>query len=176
MSSAPTDYTVVQMLAHVMGLAQHLEQAIKMGSRPYGTDEDVSLPERLVRLRRSARHITDEYFPSGSGVDAPIEIDWVRSHVQDKRSRSEGQRIVVIVPYHHMDEHGSYSHWCHYRVEFRPQFNNEYDLCIRSTGDGSTPEDREYIGEVVMETLSSHAPRPLTDWADEIEVVAGTRL
>ena len=64
-----------------------------------------------------------EYLPSGSGLDGRIGIDYARSN---------DNRIVIDVEYHHMNEVGMYDGWTNHSIVITPHLIHNID--IRITG------------------------------------------
>lgn len=69
--------------------------------------------EWLERHDAALREIERDELPHGSGIDSGCTID---------REASGIDRIIVVVPFHCMDENGFYCGWRDYRVTVRPSF------------------------------------------------------
>ena len=79
--------------------------------------------------------------PRGSGIDSGISLD-------SKKSTSE--KLVFLVPYRHMDEHGYYDGWTDYKVTVRASLVHELDIRIRGRDRNGT---RDYLADVIGQWL-----------------------
>jgi hypothetical protein len=82
-----------------------------------------------------------EYLPSGSGLDGHIGIDYARSN---------DNRIVIDVEYHHMNEYGMYDGWTNHSIIIKPHFVWGFDL--RVTGKDRN-DIKEYLANLFTEAL-----------------------
>lgn len=91
--------------------------------------------ERLELIEKSL-------LPSGSGIDRGTKIDLEKSH---------GNKVVLIVDYHHMDENGYYDGWTSHEITIRPSLLFDFDLSI---GGRNRNEIKDYLAEVYQYCLS----------------------
>jgi hypothetical protein len=75
--------------------------------------------------------------PSGSGIDQGTKVDL---------ERSTDRKIVMLAPFHHMDEDGYYDGWTYHDVIVTPTFDGAN---IRVTG-----RDRNGIKDYLRETYA----------------------
>ena len=91
-----------------------------------------------------AEQYVRENFPRGCGIDNGTELD----------TGSSANRIVLNVPYHHMDEQGYYDGWTTYRVVVKADLAWGYDMRV-------TGRDRNgikgYLAELFAYELGSEA-------------------
>lgn len=59
--------------------------------------------------------------PRGSGIDCGTELDM---------DRSNPNKLVFIVSYHHMDEHGGYDGWTEHKIIVVPDLAFQFNLGI----------------------------------------------
>lgn len=83
--------------------------------------------------------------PSGSGFDHGTKIDL---------ERCNGERIVLLVGFHHMDEYGSYDNWTDHAVTVRPSFDG-INLSISGRNRNGI---KEYIHECYYWALKEEEP------------------
>lgn len=106
--------------------------------------------ERLDRRDWAARHraslqwIGDNLLPSGSGIDRGTTINV---------ERSTGDRLVLDVPFHHMDGSGFYCGWTDYQIIVRPDWSG-----IRVDVKG---RDRNGIKDYLAETYEDQLTRTI---------------
>ena len=87
-----------------------------------------------------------ECLPSGSGYDGTITLD----------QQSTPTNVILMVPFHHMDEHGGYDGWETYKVNVRPTFTGDgMDIRIR----GGRKDHREFIAEHIGYDLAQPMPK-----------------
>lgn len=85
--------------------------------------------------------IQKDALPGGSGIDCGTVIDL---------ERSTADKIVLVVQFHHMGDHGMYDGWTTHRVIARPAFEG-----IRVLVTGSNRNSiRDYLAEVYQFALS----------------------
>lgn len=114
----------VQALSEALQAAANCEKALNRS-------------EWLQRHRATIASILREA-PSGSGIDNGTKLD---------EQRTGTQRIVFVVDWHRMNEHGSYCGWRTYRVTLRPTFSGvDVDVTGRDNGDGT----KDYLAEVYL--------------------------
>jgi hypothetical protein len=95
--------------------------------------------ERLEKLRKN-------FLPSGSGIDRGTKIDV---------TRSTDDRIVFTASYHHMDEHGMYSHWTDHTITVQASFIYGFTLTIS----GKDYNDiKEYLRDTFRSALEAPCP------------------
>jgi hypothetical protein len=79
--------------------------------------------EWLARHAETLATIEREALPSGSGIDSGTRVDM---------ERSTPEKLVLLVPFHHMNDHGFYIGWSDYAVTVRASL--VYGLDIRVSG------------------------------------------
>jgi len=85
--------------------------------------------------------IQEYHLPSGSGVDRGCTVDL---------EKSTGDRIIIHIEYHHMNDGGMYDGWTEYTVTVTPAFDG-FNLRIS----GRNRNDiKEYLGDLFYESLS----------------------
>lgn len=88
--------------------------------------------------------------PSGSGFDGDPDL-----------LVNKEKRIVIDLPYHHMDKHGGYDGWVTYRCTITPSFIGTIDVVVRVHGYNATARKhaddsfKDYVAEVLTEALLS---------------------
>ncbi len=95
------------------------------------------------RHEESLIELTNNYLPSGSGIDSGCEIDLKKS----------GQnKIVINSSYHAMNEHGYYDGWYDFKVTVKSHLILEIDLKI--TGKfGKYGDVKEYLYDIFHHAL-----------------------
>jgi len=89
----------------------------------------------VADARRIIEHLVKNHLPSGSGVDAGCEVIEGKTNLE---------KLVLSVPFHHMDEHGGYDGWSVYRVTVQETF---IGLCAHATG--GRKSERDYVRELI---------------------------
>lgn len=85
---------------------------------------------------------TKRYLPSGSGFDLGTQI---------LLSVSNSSRIVLMISFHHMDEHGGYDGWTHHRVTVRPDLLTGISITVS----GRNRNDiKDYIADTLWHCLT----------------------
>ena len=105
-------------------------------------DEKPHLAEWIQKHQDAADEIARDYLPRGSGFDSGTLIDW---------ARSRPERVVLLVGFHRMDEHGMYSGWCEYTVTVRASL--VFGIDLRVTGPNADGL-RDYVAECVRDALT----------------------
>ena len=82
--------------------------------------------------------IAKNQLPSGSGIDCGTKIDI---------DASNGEKIVLLCEFHHMNDSGYYDGWTSHKVIITPSLQFEFDIKI-------TGRDRNRIKEYLIETYS----------------------
>lgn len=164
--SLDQQYTFIGIVAHMVGRIQMLNRGIASVGGPdnsYARGDVI----RVDRINHAILTLCRDYLPSGSGFDAGTSLLIDESHVSDRKATKSGQVLRFYTQFHHMDEHGSYSHWTEHNVDVRPQFEGEYDVRVGGPNSG-TDEDRRYVEDAMIEHFSSHdvRPRTLAEWID----------
>jgi hypothetical protein len=85
--------------------------------------------------------ISDDYLPSGSGIDHGTSVDL---------GRSTGSELVLLADYHHMDEGGCYDGWTEHEVLASPTFDG---FSVDVSGPNRN-DIREYLGDVFHSALA----------------------
>lgn len=81
-----------------------------------------------------------DQLPSGSGLDRGTKIDL---------DRSRADRIVLIAPFHHMNEHGHYDGWTDHVIIVRPAFGG-IQVDVRGRNRNGI---KDYLAEVYHHAL-----------------------
>lgn len=90
---------------------------------------------------QSIRDLMDEYLPHGSGIDGQNTIDY---------DKSNGDRIVLGVSFHHMNDVGMYDGWTEHTITVRPSLAFGCDLTI---GGRDRNGIKDYLGDIFSEAL-----------------------
>jgi len=119
--------TVAQIIAREI---ERLERVMKDPAHPnYQKNRDDA--------RATIEHAEREHLPSGSGFDSGCEVD---------REKSGPEKLVIRVPFHHMDENGGYDGWEHYVVIATPSFHGDGLTIVVK---GGRKDHREYVADQV---------------------------
>ena len=86
--------------------------------------------------------LVKNHLPSGSGIDSGTAIDL---------DKSTGEKLVLTLSYHHMDEMGGYDGWTEHTITVRPSLLFGIDLTI-SGRDRNRIKD--YLYEVYQYALT----------------------
>jgi hypothetical protein len=82
-------------------------------------------------------HDLEAILPSGSGIDQGITIDL---------EESTEHKIVLVVPYHHMDDNGFYDGWSTWKLTITPTFQG-FDIDSELTDEATHTRFDEETGE-----------------------------
>lgn len=97
--------------------------------------------EWLKRHTDSIRKIEREWLPSGSGIDSGTTVDL---------DRSTPIHLVLLAPYHHLNDQGCYDGWTKYQINVRPTFNG---ICVSISG-RDRHQVKDYLADVFQDCLS----------------------
>lgn len=86
--------------------------------------------------------IEKDHLPHGSGIDRGTRIDL---------EKSVGQKIVLNLDFHHMDENGTYDGWTEHTVTVTPQFRG-ISIAI---GGRNRNGIKEYLHDTLHHALTS---------------------
>lgn len=111
-------------------------QAYENCIRSKNTEWESKHSQRLDELEKQ--------LPSGSGIDCGTHID---------RSRCSAERIELACSFHHMNEHGYYTHWTEHRIIVTPAFSS---INIRITGKNDN-DIKDYLHDTFLHCLTSPA-------------------
>jgi hypothetical protein len=100
-------------------------------------------PEWHARHTDTILALVREHMPSGSGFDAGTEI---------KLEGCMPDRLCFATSFHHMNEHGSYTHWTEHKVIVTPSLAHGYNLRITGRNVNGIVD---YIGEAFGTALST---------------------
>lgn len=106
----------------------------------------------IPRHTDSIEQMMKDVFPSGSGVDSGTTIDL---------DASTPDRLVFHMPFHHMDEYGSYDGWTEHIVTVTPSLAFGYHIRI---GGKNRNDIKEYLHELIDHVLSSDV-----EWTHDTE-------
>ena len=85
--------------------------------------------------------ITEQFLPSGSGIDCGTKIDL---------DHSTPTKLVLTCEYHHMNENGMYDGWTHHIITVTPTFDG---IAIK-VGGRDRNDIKCYLGDIFHECLS----------------------
>ena len=97
--------------------------------------------ERVDRWADALDKLEAHCLPSGSGIDQGTKVDL---------ERSTDRKIVMLAPFHHMDEHGYYDGWTYYDVIVTPTFDGAHVRIAGRDRNGS----KDYLRETYAYALS----------------------
>ncbi|MBL1176659.1 hypothetical protein [Pantanalinema sp. GBBB05] len=108
-------------------------------------NKDVAQPDLEHRWET---HLTEleALLPSGSGFDSGCVVN---------RERSRADRLVIVAPFHPMDQNGSYLSWRQYRVIITPSLTNYFDMEVT----GKYPKDADGVREYIADTFQAALTR-----------------
>jgi hypothetical protein len=98
--------------------------------------------------RQMIAHYEREHLPHGSGYDSGCTVDM---------EHSTPNKIVILCPFHHMDENGYYNGWEYYKVTVTPTFTGD-GMHLKVSG--GRKEHRDLIAEQVGYDLAQAATNP----------------
>ena len=149
---APPGQTLSPLYQVIAMTLEHHARALSSGN---AAQAEWTL-ERLTQISRF-------YLPSGSGIDAGVEILIDDTAFPD--------RIAMRVPYHHMGESGMYAGWLDYLVIVRPSLSQDFELEVSDDSwteellaaaeeEGLDPDGiMDYLADVFNEVLAQMVPR-----------------
>jgi hypothetical protein len=129
-------YNVAQTIARELARLQRIESD---PAHPNYHTNKLNAIETIARMER-------DYMPHGSGFDAGCTVDM---------DKSTPEKVVILCPYHHMDEHGGYDGWEDYTVIVTPSLQWGMNVSVK----GGRKDHREYIAETVgydIEQVPTH--------------------
>jgi hypothetical protein len=88
--------------------------------------------------------IEKDLLSSGSGIDCGTRIDL---------DRSTGNKVVLILSFHHMDDNGMYCGWTEHTLTVKPHLIHDIDLTISG-------RNRNDIKDYLHETYRYNLTRP----------------
>lgn len=99
--------------------------------------------EWRARHRESVERLVKEFMPSGAGIDCGTKFDF---------DASNGERLVFVVDFHHLDSGGGYDGWTRHFVTVKASLQFGFRLSIS----GRNRNDiKEYLGDVYGEALGA---------------------
>lgn len=101
-----------------------------------------------LKHAKTIENLIHEYLPHGSGIDNGTTLDY---------SASDGNKLVFVCGYHHMDEWGGYTVWSHHTIVVTPAFDG-FD--IRITG-RNLNDIKEYLAYTYHYALSQEVELPV---------------
>lgn len=81
--------------------------------------------------------------PSGSGIDQGTKIDIEHSTLD---------KVILLVPFHHMDENGYYDGWTEHKIIITPSFIGGFDLRITGINKNNI---KDYLSDIYSFALDS---------------------
>ncbi len=97
------------------------------------------------------RALIDRYLPHGGGFDGQITVD---------TDKSDADRIVLGVSFHHMNDNGMYDGWTDHNVTVKPSLAHEIYISVS----GRDRNDiKNYIGEEFHNALCETVDRAEID-------------
>jgi len=97
-------------------------------------------------------NIASELLPRGSGIDSGTTVDL---------DRSNAQKVVLLVPFHVMNDAGMYDGWRDFVVIVRPAFGGHTVTVTGRDYNGL----KEYLGDLYYQALLE--PMPEGFWTDK---------
>lgn len=98
--------------------------------------------EWRVRHEMELSRMQRDELPHGSGIDGtaiPLDLD-----------ASTPERLVFVVPFHPMNDHGSYVAWTTFKITVRPSL--QFGIDLRITGRDYNGA-KEYVAEAFSQAL-----------------------
>jgi len=77
------------------------------------------------QLKEHIEEVIEDYFPSGSGFDTGCSFDFFKSKVD---------RLVINIPYHCMDDNGSYDEWVYPELIITPSLSYGFNMRVNWKG------------------------------------------
>lgn len=96
------------------------------------------------RAVETINKLCEDHMPSGSGFDNGTRLDF---------DESTPSKLVFHTDFHHMDEHGGYSHWSSWEVTVEASLAFGITVETMSLDDESDPEDGAYVSSAFHEAL-----------------------
>jgi hypothetical protein len=103
--------------------------------------------------------LTEEFMPSGSGIDNGTTFDF---------DKSNGEKLVFSFDYHHMNENGMYDGWTNHVLTVRPSLVFGFTLSFSG-------RDRNDIKEYLYQEYE-HALSQTIQWDKETEAYFSLEL
>lgn len=104
-----------------------------------------TIPFPPSKVREDLNKVVRELLPSGSGIDNGTHLDWEASRLD---------RLVFIVEFHHMDDHGSYRGWSAYKVIVKPSLMFDIDVTITGATPRGVDDTKDYLSELYRQELN----------------------
>lgn len=125
--------TICSQIAALLVARENCDKAVPYRNAEW-FDKHSERLESLVKNR----------MPGGSGFDSGTQLDY---------DKSNGDRLVFITAFHHMNDGGFYDGWTHHTVVVTPAFDG-FDLKVT----GRDKRDiKDYIAECFHHALSENA-------------------
>lgn len=120
-------------------IAQRLQAYLNCIDR-IAIDAKQSGPHEWRNKHASAvNELTENFMPSGSGIDCGTKFNW---------EESNPQRLVFNFSFHHMNEGGMYDGWTEHKLVVKADLTSNFDLKI-------TGRNRNQIKEYLYEVYDS---------------------
>ena len=94
----------------------------------------VSQKNTVLKGSRLASTLSYNHLPSGSGIDNGSRLDY---------EKSTPDKLVIVFEYHHMNEHGYYTHWTEHKCTVTPSLVSDFNLKI--TKGKASEQDLDYF-------------------------------
>ena len=131
--------TVIQELSATI---QARLNCIKHISEGVNTQEGI-MNKWQTKHEDTIQYIIDEFIPHGSGIDGTNTIDL---------DKSNGEKVIINIEYHHMDSNGFYCGWTDYKLIITPAFDG---INIKIYGTNQiTYQIKEYLSELFHHALT----------------------
>jgi len=135
-------------------VVEALASSIQARINCVGSNNDEWREKHEERIEKIAR----ECLPSGSGIDAGCSVIL---------EESTANKIVLSVPFHHMNDDGMYIGWITYRATARPSFIGGMTLHLEAINpfeiaDEEDPDNADYF-ECMTESTMDYLADVLSD-------------
>ena len=91
--------------------------------------------EQLHHVEEEIDRLVKEHLPSGSGFDAGTQM---------AEAEPPHTLLTFQTSFHHLDEHGFYTHWSHHMIRVTPSFTG---IVVKAGGRNDKHDIKGYIEE-----------------------------
>lgn len=123
-----------------LALASLIQRKEFLANRPQFNDKT---REMLEHVETTLERVVNAYLPNGSGFNAGTEL------LEDE---CKDDKLVFMVGYHHMNEHGYYDGWTHHKIVVTPSFTG-FNVTV---GGRDKNEIKDFIAETFYDCLTTH--------------------